>query len=56
MYMAARMKYMHAALYNVSEDKNTREMEKHDGVAANAGHGLLSAMIICSPRASPPQG
>jgi hypothetical protein len=39
---------MHAALYSVGDDKRARDIEKHDGVAANVGHGLLSAMIICS--------
>lgn len=37
---------MNTTLYNVGEDGKTREMEKQDGVAENAGHGVLTAMII----------
>ena len=40
---------MLAALYTVGDDRKTREMEKHDGVAAKAGHGVLSAMAIYIP-------
>lgn len=53
MYVKAKKKYMHAALYNVGENGKTREMEKHDGVAANAGHGTLTTMIAYNPSTTP---
>jgi hypothetical protein len=46
MYVKVRRKYMQAALYSIGELRKTREVVKHDGVAANAGHGALTAMII----------
>jgi hypothetical protein len=45
MYVKAKKKYMYATLYNVGEDRNASEIEKHAGVAANVGHGVLAAMI-----------
>jgi hypothetical protein len=50
----ARRKYMHAALYSIGEDRKARDMEKHDGEVANAGHGALTAMIIYTFEYHPP--